>query len=277
MTHDKKSFAEITRSASKTFYFASLFFPKNVRNDVYVLYAFLRISDDLVDAIPPRLAEYELFKKNTIAAIEGVPASVDSIDAFVQLAAKKKIDKKNIQAYFASQDLDLIKRSYETYSDLCKFIYGVADVIGLFMAQVLDIPEIAHQGAQTMGHAMQLVNIIRDIQEDAHAGKVYLPQQELKRFGLPSTLDSSIIETHPKEFNSFIHFQLSRATALFSESKKSIPNIPIKSQRAIRIAAHAYEYMINAMQKNPPIIFQKKVRPTVFNLLIICIQAFIYG
>ncbi len=256
-------FAEITKKASKTFYTASLLFPKPVRNDVFILYSFVRIADDFVDAIPPELEEYKKYKRETLRAFDGKQESEHVIiAAFIGLAKRKHIPRRVIEEYFLGQEVAIKKKTFLSYAELQEFIYGVAEVIGIMMCYVLEIPKKAYSSAQLLGRAMQLVNIIRDIDEDQKNGYVYLPQEELKKFGLPNEVAATVVKNQKKEFGNFIHFQTERILRMISESKKGFRLIPKKYRLPIVVCAELYENVIKEIDKNPQVIFERKVKPS---------------
>lgn len=268
MNNDYPNFAAITRKASKTFFLSSLLFPKEIRNDIYILYSFLRVSDDMVDVNPPNVERYTKFKEETQRAFENDHVDNAIINAFVSLVRKRDLDPKLVWDYFRSQDIDLATRSYATYHDLLTFVYGVAEVVGLYMAQIMDLPREAYGYARLLGRAMQLVNILRDINEDARVGKSYLPQDELAHFHLPAALSADVLIQNRKNFEDFMHFQLDRAYKLIEESEKGFSFFPKKYLLPIKISAHLYKLVISKILAKPAIVFQKKVRPNHLEIIV---------
>lgn len=275
----KPDFARITRKASKTFYAASLLFPKEIREDVFVLYTFLRRADDMIDHIPPQIQEYHDYKKMTYEAIAGRPISDEGLLAMGALYREKKLSRQYIDDFFRSLELDLKTHLYKTFDDLQEFTYGVAEVVGLLMSQVMNLPQKAYPAARSMGLAMQLVNIIRDIDEDHKNNRVYIPQEDLKRFGLPSQLTEEIINRYPDQYVGLIRYELRRALHLISEGRKGFQEIPHGYQLPIRISADIYTYYCSVFYKNPFIIFKKKFKPSYLTILYFIIKnsIFIHG
>lgn len=268
MNSDYPNFAVITRKASKTFFLSSLLFPKEIRNDIYILYAFLRVSDDLVDANPPDTENYQKFKEETRRAFDNNKIDNAIIKAFVHLVRKRNLDPKLVWDYFRSQDIDLMTRSYANYHDLLTFVYGVAEVVGLYMAQIMKLPQEAYDYARKLGRAMQLVNILRDINEDALVGKSYLPQNELARFHLPERLSADVLVHNRKNYEGFMRFELERANKLIGESEKGFLFFPKEYLLPIRVSAYLYKMVISKILADPAIVFQKKVRPSYFEIIV---------
>lgn len=267
MGENNYNFAQVIKRASKTFYFSSLFFPKRVRRDVHILYAFLRISDDLVDSIPSKEDEFITLKKELLNSLIGIKSKDIIVESFSDLARRKGIDHQIIFDYLDVQEKDLKKKSYATYQELDRFIYGVAGVVGLMMAKVMDLKEASFSGAIKLAEAMQNVNIIRDIAEDLSAGKVYLPQDELKRFGLPNKLDKEDVEKNFEEYCRFIRFQLDRTKSLLTESRESFRFIPNNILKPIKIVADIYEEVINRIYADPALVFKKKMKPSIWTIV----------
>jgi len=263
MRHKSPDFALITRTASKTFYIASLLYPKEIREDIHILYAFLRISDDMVDAPKVDVFSYDEFKQETRKALAGESVSNPIIHAFADLIKRKKMDPILVWDYFASQDIDLRQRSYQTYTDLSKFVYGVAEVVGLYMAQIMGLHPESYPFARRLGEAMQLVNIARDIDEDTKAGKCYVPRDEQMQCSYTATLSKEYAYANPEKFAKLMRMQLDRARAFLDESREGLKYFPHRYLLPIMVSMDLYEYVIRSIYKNPLIVFDKKVRPSV--------------
>ncbi len=255
-------FEEITKKASKTFYAATLLFPKQVKNDVFILYAFLRTADDLVDANPPKIKEFALFKKMTYNRLAGKKVSNIVINTFGDLVERKKVDHKLITDFFNSLEIDLKKSSYKNFEELLTFTYGVAEVVGLLMAQVMNLPKKSYTSARKLGLAMQLVNILRDIDEDRILKRVYIPQEELKQFNLKSAITVSHALEQQIAFKQLMTLQINRIFKTFTDAKKGFKYIPREYLIAIMSATDIYCHIANKINQDPFIIFRKKVRPS---------------
>lgn len=260
-------FADITKNASKTFYNSSLLFPKNIRDDVFILYSFVRIADDLIDSKPPKIKEFEEYRQQITDNYKGKTVSNLFVNAFGDLAKRKKIPFKLVQDFFEAQSRDAKTKNYKTYDDLLHFIYGVAEVIGLLMAHVMDLPKESHECARKLGRAMQLINIMRDIDEDRLLGKVYLPQDELKFFDLPAIITPEIVRLQPRAFSSLITFQSGRILDILDQSQEGFRFIPKNLLLPIKISADLYRQTIQKIAADPKVIFQKKVKPSKYRIV----------
>lgn len=267
MRDNSADFARLTRRASRTFYFASLLYPKGLRSDVHILYAFFRTSDDMVDTLHDNGASYEALKADTRRALSGDVVANPIVSAFADLVERRRIDPQLVWDYFASQDLDLDARSYATYTELSKFIYGVAEVVGLCMAKIMGLHQDAYPYARKLGEAMQLVNIARDVDEDARAGKCYIPQDELASFGLSSPLTRENVSAHRLQFEKLMHRQLDRARSYLCESRAGIRFLPRRYILPIAVTMDLYANMIKTIASDPYIIFAKKVKPNTITII----------
>lgn len=257
----KNKFEAITYKASKTFHTTSLLFPKEVRNDVFILYSFLRTADDLIDSLPPQFEAFNNFKQMTLDMISGKKSNNEIIQTFGKLMKRKKIDQQLISSFFSSLELDFRSKQYETFEDLKKFTYGVSEVVGLLMAQVMELPKESHITARKLGLGMQLINILRDVEEDRLLGRVYIPQNELRNFHLPNQLTFSHVKNKQKEFTALIHFQLERIVEILDEGRKGFKYLPKNFILPISSAADLYYQTADKIKKDPFIIFEKKVKP----------------
>ncbi|MBD3188896.1 phytoene/squalene synthase family protein, partial [Candidatus Bathyarchaeota archaeon] len=105
---------ETFKKGSKTYFNSSIFFPEQIRNDVFVLYGFVRIADDFVDAIPPKKEDFHMFVEKYHDAIDGEPCGDQIIDSFIQLIDKRDFDPEWVTAFLESMEMDLYKKNYDT-------------------------------------------------------------------------------------------------------------------------------------------------------------------
>jgi phytoene synthase len=165
-----------------------------------------------------------------------------------------------VDAFLASIQMDVDKRHYKTLNDTLEYIYGSAEVIGLFMAKILNLPEESYEFAKMQGRAMQFINFIRDIDEDIDLGRRYFPDDDLKMFGLKS-LNKDEVEKKAKSFKDFINLQLSRYEQWQNEADKGLSYIPKRLRVAVKTAVDGYNWTADEIRKNPKIIYEKKVKP----------------
>ena len=263
-------YEKITKKNSKTFYYSTIFFPKEIREKVFLLYSFLRTTDDLVDQKKPDAKNFYQYKNKFKDAYHGKKVNNQLIEDFVKLV--KEINAKNlIDDYFLSQEIDLKKREYETYRDLEKFLYGVSEVVGVLMAKILKLSPKSYSFAKKLGKAMQLINIIRDINEDYKMGKIYIPKKDLKKFNL--TTGDLLKDKSSKKIKLLIRFELKRAFYLYKQAQKGFKYFNKKNLLPVKIAADLYYLLGKKIFANPEKIFSdKKIKLTFFEIIYITLK-----
>jgi phytoene synthase len=169
------------KQGSKTYFYSTIFFPKRVKDDVFVLYSFLRKADDYVDAIPQDIDGFYQFKEGYYQAKEGKETGDVVIDSFIKLAQKRDFEERWVDAFLHSMEMDITTTTYKTMDELKTYLYGSSEVVGLFMAKIMDLPQESYYAARHLGRAMQYINFIRDIAEDVQLGRTYFPQEHLQQ------------------------------------------------------------------------------------------------
>jgi 15-cis-phytoene synthase len=253
---------DIFKKGSRTYFYSTLFFPPAVKQRVFTLYSFVRTADDLVDSVPQRGEEFHAFVNTYRAALEGVPAGDPVIDGFVALQRLSGIEQAWVDAFLFSMELDLSVHRYQTLDALRVYLYGSAEVIGLMMARLLELPPDSHAAACHLGRGMQYINFIRDIAEDAAMGRIYMPEDELARFGLDS-LDEEYLRRHPAGFRAFIHAQCDLYRSWQSAGETGYRYIPWRMRLPIITASDMYGWTARQIEHDPFVIFDRKVRPSV--------------
>jgi phytoene synthase len=252
----------IFKEGSKTYFYSSLFFPMDVRNDVFVLYAFVRKADNFVDSVPQQKNAFYAFWEKYDTALAGRISGDIVIDSFVDLIRREKFDPKWVQSFFAAMEMDLKKQKYRDIKETKKYMYGSAEVVGLMMASIMDLPKESFGCARYLGRAMQYINFIRDISEDLSLGRQYLPQNDMYKYGLES-LDYEHIKTHEEDFNEFIRRQIEYYEEWQKEAEKGFPYIPKRYFIPIKTASDMYEWTAEQIRQSPIIVYDRKVKPSI--------------
>lgn len=257
----EKNNRAIFKKGSRTYFYSSIFFPKRVRRDVFVLYAFVRTADDYVDQIPQDEKSFKTFCDNFNQAWQGNFSGHYIVDDFVKLAQEKEFQKEWIDAFLSSMAADLSPTNYQTITDTLNYIYGSAEVIGLMMAKLMNLPSESYQGARLLGRAMQQINFIRDIQEDISLNRQYLPITEMKASGL-ELLNKDLAYSRPFEYIAFINKQLDYYHSWQKEAEKYFHFIPSRYRLPIQTASAMYNYTAQKIAKEPLIVFDRKIKPS---------------
>ena len=243
---------QVHQSHSKTYYFATRLFPPEVRPHVYALYAFMRYADDIVDRPGNTSAETQLraledFEAETLAALDGEQAGNPIIRAFAATARKLKINTSYISSFIDSMKMDTYITRYPTYEDLEKYMYGSAAVVGTMMCCVMRLEhEEALPYAEALGTAMQLTNFLRDIREDWERGRVYIPLEDLERFGYSEAeLKRGVVN---EAFIELMRFQIERARTLYANADQGIPYIYRGRRYPVVVARHLYAAILRRIE-----------------------------
>jgi phytoene synthase len=261
-----KIFYSIFQQGSKTMFYSSLFFPKKIRNDVFVLYGFVRRVDNLVDTLPQDQVGFYKFKQKYEQAQIGIKTGDVVIDSFAELAQRKNFDPKWTEAFLASMEMDLTKKTYYTLDETLEYVYGAAEVMGLYMVNILNLDKKTYYYSKYLGRALQCINAIRDIAEDLEFGRSYIPLSDLKRYGLKS-LDYQYTKQHPQRFSEFIKGQISRYCHWQEIAEKGYRYIPKRYLICVKTVSDMYNWTAEQILKNPFVVYQWKVKPLVIKIL----------
>ncbi|MBN1539981.1 MAG: phytoene/squalene synthase family protein [Candidatus Thermoplasmatota archaeon] len=257
----------IFKKGSRTYFYNSLFFPRDVRDDVFILYSFVREADDLVDAVPQKKEEFCGFYNNFCLAWDGTPSKDLVLDSFIELAKRRNFEKDWILAFLRSMEMDLVKRHYETVEEVEEYIYGSAEVVGLMMCRILGVDDRYLQNARALGKAMQYINFIRDIQEDNRLGRTYIPRSDLDMFGLPD-LSEETVRKHPECFAALIDHQVERYLRWQSEAETGYGGLERNTRIPIMNASDMYKWTAMKILRDPMIVFRKKVKPSKVRIVL---------
>ncbi|TXT66259.1 MAG: Phytoene synthase [Promethearchaeota archaeon] len=255
---NEELFREIFKRGSKTYFNSSIFFPKSVRKDVFILYGFVRVADDFVDVVPQKKEDFLDFCKRYRKALAGETVDDIVINSFVDLMRRKDFKPEWVDDFLYAMELDLTKKNYNTLEETLEYIHGSAEVIGLFMAKILDLPEESYFAAERLGRAMQYINFIRDVKEDIRFGRRYLP---LFDFNLES-LEKEEVMKKRKEFQDFINTQINLYFKWQNQAESGFKFIPKRYLIPIKTASDMYNWTALKIRDNPFIIYEKKVKPS---------------
>ncbi len=253
---------QIFKQGSKTYFYSSLFFPNTVKDDVFSLYSFVRVADDLVDCIPQKINEFESFKAKYRRSAAGEITGDQVIDGFVELAARKRFKTSWVNAFLTSMESDININQYQTLEELRNYLYGSAEVVGLMMSRIIGLPQEAYTSARMLGRAMQYVNFIRDVAEDVDLGRIYFPYEDLERHGLKN-LDYDYVKQRPGRFAGFMREQIDRYTDWQRDAEEGFKYIPRRYLIPIKTASEMYKWTASVIRRNPLIIYKIKVKPSV--------------
>jgi phytoene synthase len=250
---------DIARTNSKTFYLSSLFLAPEKRRAVWAVYAFCRTADDIVDGLTPaaeRLAAIDYWERALLAAYSG------NADDRIMVALHDAIGRFDIPLQPAldllrGARLDITVRRYSTYDDLREYCYLVASTVGLLTAPILGYSTAAALDyGVALGRAMQMTNILRDVGEDARMGRIYLPLDEMARFGY--TESSLFEEVVDDAFVALMKFQIERVRRLYAEAEPGIALLSPESRYTVRLALTLYRQILGSIEANRFDVYSKR-------------------
>ena len=264
----KESYEECKRLNSlhgKTYYLATLLLPKNKRPYVHALYGFARYADEIVDDLASTLTPQEkadALRSWSTGVLEDLKkgTSSDHIGrALVDTAEKFGIPHQHFVDFLHSMEMDLTITEYQNYEALLEYVYGSAAVIGLEMVPVLGYSDQrAFEAAKKLGIAFQLANFIRDVGEDLDRGRVYLPLDELARFGVDRAMLERRVLT--PEIVEALKFQIARVRSLQEEADIGIEFLDKESRPCIRAASELYCGIVDEVEAIGYDIFNKRAK-----------------
>ena len=263
---------QLFRKGSRTYFFSSLFFPPAVRREVTILYGFVRKADDFVDSTPARPDEFFAFRRQYELSRDGLPSGNPIIDDFVELAQRKKFDPAWAESFFDAMQSDLAPRPYETLGQLLNYIWGSAEVIGLYLCQILDLPPEARSAACRLGRSMQYINFLRDIAEDCALGRRYLPLEGTSL----ATLTRETAQAEPEQFAAFFRSQAQLYRTWQEEAAAGYGWIPRRYLIAIKTASDLYNWTARVLQKKPHLVWRRKVKPSLLRVLLTALGNLFY-
>lgn len=180
----------LSRSEAKNFYYSFLLLPPTLRRSMCALYAFMRQADDLADEpgtlVGKRLA-LDGWRADLDRALDGGPVGWPGLAALADAVDRHRIPRRFLHAVVDGVEMDLEPRPFATFRELHGYCYRVASAVGLCCIHIWGYRSEggrAEELAEACGVALQLTNILRDVREDAQNGRIYLPQEDLDRFGV---------------------------------------------------------------------------------------------
>lgn len=251
----------LTKREAKNFYYGFMLLPAHQRRAIYAAYAFARECDDIVDAgLPSGEASLRLaaHRESLDRCIEGHPQRL------VLVALRDAIERYHIpHDYFyrlmEGVETDLTVRRYDSFEELRRYCYLVASVVGLISISIFGYRggEQARRHAADLGIALQLTNILRDVQEDLERDRIYLPLDELARFGYEE--DDLRQGVANDAFRQLMAFQAWRARRYFESGRGLLPHLSRRARACVGVMAGIYSTILDDIQREPATVLKRRV------------------
>ena len=246
----------ITAQHSRSFYMASSLLPRPKRRAVRALYAFCRITDDLVDSHATQsTAALARWRGQAFAAY---PPTYEPVAyAWAETRRRFHIPVRYAEQLVDGVARDLLQTRYDTFTDLATYCYGVASTVGLMSMHIIGFTAVkAIPYAVKLGLALQLTNILRDVAEDWRRGRLYLPLEELAAFELgESDLAAGQVDAR---WRAFMQFQIARNHQLYEEAWPGIELLERDGRLAIATAAEFYRRILTDIEAHDYDVFSRR-------------------
>lgn len=247
-------------ASGSSFYYSFLFLEPKRRQAITALYAFCREVDDVVDECPDQqVARTKLawWRGEVQALYEGRP-SHPVTQALMGSLRQFSLPQEQLQEIIDGMEMDLEQVRYPDFKALHLYCYRVASVVGLLAAEIFGYTERQTlKYAHDLGLAFQLTNIIRDVGEDARRGRVYLPQDELQRFGVSA--DDLLHARYSENFRRLMAFQVERARNMYAQAFGQLPAADRKTQRAGLIMAAIYQATLDEIVRDDYRVLDQRI------------------
>ena len=263
----------LTNARATNFYYSFVFLPREKREAIEAVYAFARRGDDLTDGnLAAEQTKSEILSYRAILDAcysengdwsVGPPNEVRELGALSEAVRRFNIPRQYFEDLIAGFEMDLETGSgpvrYATFEELARYCYHVAGSIGLISIEVFGYRDPrARDYALSLGTALQLVNILRDVHSDARRGRIYLPGEDLKRFGVEP---AEIMEKHYSDrFVQLMQFESARAKEYFDKARRSLANEDRRSMVAAEIMAAIYWRILARIEARRHNVFGERVR-----------------
>lgn len=234
----------LQRRHDPTYYWATLRLPRDVRPAVHALYGFVRGADELVDgpARPSdpatRRAALDAWERELQHGLEAGRSNHPVIAALVDAGQRHNLPLDELHVYMDSMRVDCGPVRIRTRAELDRYMRGSAGAVGLIMAPLLGAPAPTHGAFARLGTAFQLTNFIRDVREDYALDRLYLPREELRRFGVRE--DEIASGRASRGFRALLESEVARARRMFAESAMAVAAVPGSVRPGMRLARSVY-------------------------------------
>ena len=253
----------IERAYGSNYYLATLFLPSEIKEAVFVLYAFVRIPDEMVDnpksdTDPEK--ELHAWHANWKRCYYDGDQSNEIMVAAKEVFLQYNIPFSYSEEFIAAMIQDLHVGRYQTYQDLQKYMRGSAEVVGLMLVYIFGCTNQKAVGpAEKLGEAMQLTNFLRDVGEDyQERNRIYLPLEDMEVLSVSEKTIAS--QTVTPEFQALLKKYIAHARVLFAEANEGISLLPKETQRAVRLASKFYEGILDRIEDNNYDVLTQKAR-----------------
>jgi 15-cis-phytoene synthase len=250
----------ITRSSKSSFSYSFALLPRQKREAIHAVYAFCRYSDDIVDEGPDEHRKVLLlrhWRRQLFRAVRGT-SSIPLLNQLSSVARKFNIPFDHFFELLRGLEMDLTRKRYETFEDLREYCYLVASTVGLMCRQIFGYRnESTREYAINLGIALQLTNILRDLKDDAGRGRIYLPREDMVRFGYSE--DDLQHSRYTPAFVDLMRYECNRARWYFDAARESLRDEDKRFFFAARIMWSVYAHTLRRIEAAGYNVFERRI------------------
>ncbi|MFQ6020110.1 MAG: presqualene diphosphate synthase HpnD, partial [Dehalococcoidia bacterium] len=251
----------LTRREARNFYYGFLLLPWPQRQAIYAAYAFARKGDDIVDEeLPPQEKALRLaaFRESLDRCLAGAPQG-PLFTALHHAVNTFNIPHQYLYELIEGVEMDLSVRRYASFSELSRYCYLVAASVGLISIEIFGYKRgpLAREHAIDLGLAFQLTNILRDLREDAGRDRIYIPLDELARFGYGEAELLAGVANDP--FRRLLAYQIGRARDYYRQGRRLLPYLPKRARACVGVMSGIYGRILDSIEGRPTAVFRERI------------------
>lgn len=243
------------------FYLSFLTLPAPKREAIETIYTFCRVADDIVDEnrdVVERRARLRVWTEELQRSLTG-DSRYTLLNKTSRIVRRFNIPVLHLYDLLEGMEMDLSKNRYETFADLRNYCYKAASTVGLMCAEIFGYHHVrTKQYAIFLGIALQLTNILRDVKQDAKRGRIYLPLEDLRRFGL--TEEDILNNVYDERFKALMKFEVERTREFYRKAKEALAEDDKPLFTAARIMGLTYYLLLRRIEKVQYDVFSKRIR-----------------
>jgi len=244
----------IARSRARNFYYSFLLLSREQKNAMCAIYAFMRYCDDISEGENASRAAIEQWRRDLDLALEGQYAQNPLWPAFHDTVRRYAMPREYFHEMIDGVSTDLEPRHIQTFDELYRYCYQVASVVGLTIVHIFgfESPE-ALKLAEKCGIAFQLTNILRDVREDLENSRVYIPAQDIAKFG-------ANLKDRDENFLRLMRFEAERARAYYQESRPLIDLVHRRSRPSLWAIIEIYRRLLDRIERSDFDVLDQRIR-----------------
>jgi len=253
---------QLAKQTGKNFYYSFLTLPADMRRDMCVLYAFMRITDDIGDDESIHLAQrgrnLTAWKQSLQSALSGESVEHVIFPALLDIIERRQIPAEYLYDVIDGVSQDLEPHRFETWQELEQYCYHVAGAVGLCCIHIWGFEgDSVREPAVACGTAFQLTNILRDIGEDADRGRIYLPQEDLQRFGYTEDdIQNRVIDDR---FRKLMQFEVERARDYYNQAEELFASLSKEGRPILRAMIRIYGGLLDRIEARNYDVYSSRV------------------